>query len=208
MIAAVILAAGESRRMGTPKQLLTLSGRSLLRQVIERARASACQEVIVVLGAGADRVAAAVRDSGARLVVNDRYREGMGTSLGAGIAALPPECEAAVVLLGDQPRIDADVIDALIEVHRRTAKPIVASRYGGVAGAPTLIGRALFPEAMRLWGDVGGRFLIRQHPDLVAEVPLPEAAAVDLDTPEDYARLKASVERRAAGTSRRRRPGA
>ncbi|HLW58469.1 MAG TPA: nucleotidyltransferase family protein [bacterium] len=208
MIAAVILAAGESRRMGTPKPLLTFSGRILLRHVIEQARASACQQIIVVLGARADDVAAAVRDPGVHLVVNDRYREGMGTSLGAGIAALPPECEAAVVLLGDQPRIDAAVIDALIDVHRRTGKPLVASRYGGVAGAPTLIGRALFPEARGLQGDAGGRRLIRQHPDLVAEVPLPEAAAVDLDTPEDFARLKAAVEPRTAGTSRRRRPGA
>src|SRR5579864_103420 len=208
MIAAVILAAGESRRMGTPKPLLTFSGRILLRHVIEQARASACQQIIVVLGARADDVAAAVRDPGVRIVVNERYREGMGTSLGAGIAALPPECEAAVVLLGDQPRIDAAVIDALIDVHRRTGKPLVASRYGGVAGAPTLIGRALFPEARGLQGDAGGRRLIRQHPDLVAEVPLPEAAAVDLDTPEDFARLKAAVEPRTAGTSRPRRPGA
>ena len=129
-----------------------------------------------------------------RLVVNGRYREGMGTSLAAGIAALPAHCEAAVVLLGDQPCVDAGAINALIDAHRRTGKPIIASRYGAVTGAPTLLGRALFAEARDLTGDVGGRFLIERHPDLVAEVSLPPLAAADLDTPDDLARLKERIE--------------
>ena len=87
------------------------------------------------------------------------------------------------------------MIDALIDAHRRTGKPIVASRYGSVIGAPTLIGRALFPEARRLAGDSGGRVLIQQHPDLVDEVRFPPAAAADVDTPEEFARLRAAIER-------------
>lgn len=191
--------------MRTPKLLLTLSGRSVVRHVVQSARASSCAEVVVVLGAAADQVAAEARGPGVRLVINDRYHEGMGTSLAAGIAALPSECEAAVVLLGDQPRVDPSAIDALIEAYRRTGKPIVASRYGEVTGAPTLIGRALFSEAVGLGGDVGMRVLIRQHPDLVEEVPLPAAAAADLDTPEDFARLRTTVERHAGDPTRRRR---
>ncbi|TMI91230.1 MAG: nucleotidyltransferase family protein [Bacillati bacterium ANGP1] len=194
MIAAVILAAGQSRRMGRPKLLLPLAGRSVVRRVVENARGSACGEIVVVVGEAEDRIAAEVRGPLVRLVVNGRSREGMGTSLAAGIAALPAGCEAAVVLLGDQPCVDAGAINALIDAHRRTGKPIIASRYGAVTGAPTLLGRALFDEARDLTGDVGGRFLIERHPDLVAEVSLPPLAAADLDTPDDFARLKERVE--------------
>ncbi len=191
MITALILAAGRSSRMGVPKQLLEIGGRSLLAWVIAAARASRCDDVLVVLGEQAERVGQAAAAAGARTVVNPRYAEGMGTSLAAGIAAFGPECEAAVVLLGDQPRLDAGSINALIDAYRSTGKPIVATRSGTVLGAPTLIARPLFAEAARLTGDNGGRPLIRQHPDLVAEVPLePGAALWDVDTPEDLERLR------------------
>jgi len=128
-------------------------------------------------------------------VVNERHREGMGTSIAAGISALPQDAEAAVVVLGDQPRVTAASIDALIDAYRTTGKPLVASRYGAVTGAPTLIGRVLFDEARLITGDVGGRWLIDRHPDLVAEVPLSPDLAVDLDTPEEFARVRAAMER-------------
>lgn len=198
MIAGVVLAAGRSTRMGTPKLLLTLSGRSVLRHVVDHVRASRCGEIVVVVGETADRMAEEVRAPGVRVVVNDRYREGMGTSLAAGVSALSPDCDAAVVLLGDQPCVTPEVIDALIDAYRRTHKPIVASRYGDATGAPTLIGAALFNEARRLEGDVGGRFLIQQHPDLVEEVQVSPSAAVDVDTPEEFARLRAALEEGAA----------
>lgn len=194
MIAGVVLAAGRSTRMGTPKLLLTLSGRSVLRHVVDHVRASRCGEIVVVVGETADRMAEEVRAPGVRVVVNDRYREGMGTSLAAGVSVLSPDCDAAVVLLGDQPCVTPEVIDALIDAYRRTHKPIVASRYGDVTGAPTLIGAALFNEARRLEGDVGGRFLIQQHPDLVEEVQVSPSVAVDVDTPEEFARLRAALE--------------
>jgi molybdenum cofactor cytidylyltransferase len=194
VIAAVVLAAGRSTRMGTPKLLLTLSGRSVLRHVVDHARASQCQEIVVVVGEAADRLTEEVRSPGVRVVVNDRYREGMGTSLAVGVSALPPECDAAVVLLGDQPCVTAEVIDTLIDAYRRAGKPIVASRYGEVTGAPTLIGAALFREARRLDGDSGGRSLIQRHPDLVQEVQVSPSAAVDVDTPEEFARLRSALE--------------
>ncbi len=194
MIAAVVLAAGRSTRMGAPKLLLPLRGRSVLRHVIDHVHGSRCDGIVVVVGEAADRVAAEARGPGVRVVVNERYREGMGTSLAAGISALTPECEAAVVLLGDQPCVTAEVINSLIDAYRKTGKPIVASRYGEVLGPPTLIGGALFHEARRLGGAGGGRSLIRRYPDLVAEVLLPPSAAVDVDTPEEFARLKATVE--------------
>jgi molybdenum cofactor cytidylyltransferase len=194
MIAAVVLAAGRSTRMGRPKLVLEIAGRTVLQHVVAHVRQSRCDPIVVVVGDEADRVARDVRGAGVEIVVNDRYREGMGTSIAAGIAALPPECEAAIILLGDQPRVTAASIDALIDAHRATGKPLIASRYGEVTGAPTLIGRAMFDEARRLSGDVGGRWLMDRHPDLVGEVPLSPDLAADLDTPEEFARVRAAIE--------------
>ena len=195
MITAVILAAGRAARMGAPKLLLEVGGKTLLARVITAARASRCDDVLVVLGEQAEEVGREAHAAGARTVLNPRYREGMGTSLAAGIGALPPECEAAVVLLGDQPCLDAAAINAIIDAYETTGKPIVASRYGSVLGAPTLIARALFGEAAGLTGDVGGRPLIRRDPERVAEVDLSSGmASWDVDTPEDLERLRRAVE--------------
>ncbi len=194
MIAAVVLAAGRSTRMGRPKLQLEIAGRAVIHHVVDHVRQSRCDRIVVVVGDAADGVVRDVRGPGVQIVVNERHREGMGTSIAAGISALPPECEAAVVVLGDQPRVTAASLDALIDAYRTTGKPIVASRYGAVIGAPTLIGRALFDEARRIIGDVGGRWLIDRHPDLVAEVPLSPDLAVDLDTPEEFARVRAAIE--------------
>lgn len=177
--------------MGAPKLLLKVDGQTLLSRVIASARASRCDDVLVVLGANAAAVGAEARRLGARTVANPRYADGMGTSLAAGIAALPSECEAAVVLLGDQPGIAAGAIDALIDAFRSSGRPIVVSRYGAVAGAPTLFGRGVFEELRTLEGDSGGRPVVARHPEFVTEVSLPEAdAGADVDTPEDLERFK------------------
>jgi molybdenum cofactor cytidylyltransferase len=180
--------------MGAPKLLLRIGGQTLLARVIASARASRCDDVLVVLGDTADRLEQEASRAGARTVINPRYREGMGRSLAAGIQALAPECDAAVVLLGDQPGVDKGAIGALIAAFHRTGKPIVASRYGDLVGPPTLISRRLFAEAAGLSGDVGARLLIRQHPDLVTEVDLPGAASWDVDTPEEFERVRRLVE--------------
>jgi molybdenum cofactor cytidylyltransferase len=191
VIAALVLAAGRAMRMGSPKLLASLDGRPLLHWVIAAARAARCGEVVVVVGAQADDVAAVAAQADARTVLNARYREGMGTSLAAGIAALPADCDAAVVLLGDQPFVTPAIIDALIDAYHTTRRPLVASRYGGVRGAPTLLGRAMFDEAKQLGGDTGGRVLFQRHPDLVTEVDLgPGPAMEDVDTPDDLERVR------------------
>ena len=180
--------------MGAPKLLLTLRGSTLVARVIAAARASWCDDVLAVLGEMADRVGAEARAAGVRTVFNPRYREGMGTSIAAGIDALAPECDAVVVLLGDQPCVGADTINALIDAHRTSGKPLVASRYGNVVGAPTLIARPFFAEAAALSGDVGARPLFTRHPECVAEVPMPPEVAWDVDTPEDLRRLREIVD--------------
>jgi len=191
VIAALVLAAGRAVRMGSPKLLLPVGGEALLARVLRAARASRCDDVLVVVGAGAEDITAAAREAGARAVLNPRYAEGMGTSVAAGIAALPDECEAVVVLLGDQPFVGPEIINALIDAHRDTGRPLVASRYGTVRGAPMLIGRDLFDEARALDGDVGARVLLRRHPELVAEVDVGEGpASWDVDTPDDLERVR------------------
>jgi molybdenum cofactor cytidylyltransferase len=202
MIAAVVLAAGRSTRMGRSKLVLEIAGRPVIQHVVGHVRQSRCDLIVVVVSAEADRVAQDARGPGVQIVVNERHREGMGTSIAAGISALPPECEAAVIVLGDQPRVTPASINALIDTYRTTGKPLVASRYGAVTGAPTLIGRALFDEARRLNGDVGGRWLIDRHPDLVDEVPLSPDLAIDLDTPEEFARVRAVIETDSTPNSR------
>lgn len=194
MIAAVVLAAGRSTRMGRPKLSLELAGRPVIGHVIAHVRQSRCGLIVVVVGGDADRVSAGVQSPDIQIVRNERYAEGMGTSIAAGISALPPDAEAAVIVLGDQPRVTAASIDALIDAYRATGKPLVASRYRDARGAPTLLGRALFDEARRLGGDVGGRALIDRHPEMVVEVLLSPELAADLDTPEDLARLRHALE--------------
>ena len=176
--------------MGEPKVLLRLGGRTLLAHVLAAAQASRCEAVVVVAGPNVAEVRREAEPFGARVVENPRYAEGMATSLAAGITALPPDCGAAVILLGDQPRVGAAAIGRLIDAYRATGKPIVLSRYGDVAGAPALFGRALFAEAAALTGDAGARRLAARHPDRVTEVPLAPDEAWDVDTPEDLDRLR------------------
>jgi molybdenum cofactor cytidylyltransferase len=194
VIAALVLAAGRATRMGEPKVLLPLAGSSLLAHVIVAAAASRCGAVVVVAGSHAEAVRREAESAGARVVVNPRYAEGMATSLAAGIAALPPDCEAAVVLLGDQPRIRTAAIDRLIEAYRATGKPMVLSHYGGVSGAPALIARPLFSEFAALTGDAGARGLAARWPHRVAEVALDPDDAWDVDTPDDLARLRQALD--------------
>jgi molybdenum cofactor cytidylyltransferase len=185
--------------MGTAKQLLDVGGRSLLSWVIAAAQASRCDDVLVVVGEQADRVGREAVAAGVRTVLNPRFADGMGTSIAAGIAALAAECEAAVILLGDQPRLDAGAINALIDAYRSSGKPIVATRTAAALGAPTLIARPLFAEAAALSGDSGGRPLIRRHPDLVVEVAIESDATLwDVDTPEDLKRLRRVLGRKIA----------
>lgn len=194
MIAAIVLAAGRATRMGAPKVLLALAGQTLLAHVIAAAQASRCDSVLVVAGAHDAEVRREADALGAAVVVNSRYAEGMATSLAAGIAALRPDCEAAVVLLGDQPRVGAAAIDRLIAAYRATAKPMVLSRYGDVTGAPALIARPLFSEVAVLTGDAGAKSVAARHPDQVAEVALAADEAWDVDTPDDLARLRQALE--------------
>ena len=190
MITAIILAAGQSRRMGRLKQLLPLAGKPLLQHAIDNARASNVDEVLLVLGHGTATIRQSLDLTDVLVVENPHYLDGMHTSLYAGIRALPPDCEAFVMLLGDQPYVLPAYIDAVIGTFRREGGPIVAAFYRGERGHPVLFARPLFEEMLAKLGEGGARRLIAAH---AAEVQRAEIAAprpdVDVDTPQDYERL-------------------
>lgn len=190
-IVGVILAGGSSSRLGRPKQLLPLGDRPVLAHTLAHARAAALDGVIVVLGHEAAAAQERIDFAGTQVVVNPDYREGQSTSLRAGLAALPPDTDAALFILGDQPLIGAAVHDALIAARRATGAPIVMPTYAGGRGNPVLIASELFPELAGVTGDQGARGVIRAHKDAVHEVPIPgPSLSDDLDTEEDYARLQ------------------
>ena len=184
MIAALVLAGGESRRMGAPKLALEFEGKTLLVRAAETAL-QVTPHVVVVVGAYAELYTPLAIEAGAEVVVNSEWREGLASSLRAGVAALPTETEAALVLLGDQPLVPVEHFEKLLETYRLSAAPLVFSTYDGVRGAPTLIDHSLFGAVQTLTGDTGARAL--QDLAEVAEVRL--ATAFDVDTPEDAARL-------------------
>lgn len=191
-IAAIILAAGGSSRMGSPKQLLPYRGRSLIRHVVEQALGSACEHVFVVLGANAESIAAAITADGSAcsftLSQNPRWQEGIGTSVRAGVeSAIAAQFDAVVIALGDQPLISSRILDTLIRVQKETGKPLAASRYAGAAGVPALFTKDLFAYLLELAPASGCKGFIETHAEQAAFVDCPEGE-LDIDTPEDYAR--------------------
>ncbi len=182
-VAGVVLAAGESRRMGSAKLLLRHRGQSLLAHAVTTA-AQVCDAVWVVVGAYPRRYGNEVNAPGVELVVNPEWREGLASSLRRGVEALPPEFGAALILLADQAFVEKGHLEALVERHRTDSCDLVLSRYQGVLGAPALVDRSLFPQIMTLQGDRGARALTRVASS-VGEVAL--QAPQDVDTPEDAA---------------------
>jgi molybdenum cofactor cytidylyltransferase len=194
-IAAVVLAAGGSSRMGRPKQLLPWGNSTLLETAVEAALASQAGEVIVVTGSQADRVGPALAGHPVRIVENPAWAEGQSTSVRAGLAALSASASAAVFLLVDQPYVTPDLIDALIQRHRETLAPLVAPRAGGRRANPVLFDRSAWPRLAAVTGDAGGRTLFDAYAGQVVWVEWTESIMLDVDTPEDYRALQASTPR-------------
>jgi molybdenum cofactor cytidylyltransferase len=184
-IGLILLAAGASTRMGTPKQLLQYQQQSLLRHMVEVALASVCNPVIVVLGAYADLIRPEVESLNVRIVENHRWSEGMSTSIQSGIEALNEDVDAVVLMLCDQPFVSTQIINRLVNVFWDTGGQIVASEYGGVQGVPALFKRTLFTELLTLSGATGARQVIKQNAGEVVSFSFPEGI-FDLDTTSDY----------------------
>jgi molybdenum cofactor cytidylyltransferase len=190
-ISGIILAAGRAERMDKVKQLLPFRETTILGQVIENALGSSLQEVIVVLGYEAEKIRQVIDFGSARIVVNADYSDGQSTSLKAGLSAISDDSTAALFILGDQPLVGSDVIDALVKCYRRQSAPIIIPTYGGRRGNPVLIDRGIFPRLESLEGDVGARILFDEYSHELREIEIGgEDIIFDVDTADDYAQLQ------------------
>ncbi len=185
-VVGVLLAAGGSSRLGTPKQLLPFGGRTLVEHALDILLRSPVDEVIVVLGAHADEIAPRMQRPRVQVVVNPRWEQGQSTSLHAALEALPPDCAAMVFVPCDMPWIPPQLIGDIIATWRQAGKPLVATLGGEVRGIPALIARELFDEIHRIPGDQGCRVLIRGDSSRVAHVHADPRLLTDIDTPEQY----------------------
>ena len=188
MIWAVVLAAGESRRMGTQKLLLPFGETTVVGAVVGTALASRVDRVLAVLGADRDAVRRELEPLGIDFAVNENFAQGMLSSVQAGFRALPPDAKAAVVMLGDQPFLPARVVDAVVDAFQRSGKGIVVPAFQGRRGHPVLVDLKYRDEVLALDPADGLRRLMRAHPEDIFEVEVEDANILrDMDVPEDYA---------------------
>ncbi|MFH1909436.1 MAG: selenium cofactor biosynthesis protein YqeC [Chloroflexota bacterium] len=204
-VAGILLAAGEAKRFGQPKQLLDWHGQPFVRVVAQTALAAGLSPVVVVTGAKAELVEAAVKDLSVIIVRNEAWQAGQSSSIRAGVRALTPDlspmqgeaCGAAIFLLADQPQVTPAVLRALVERHAQDLAPIIAPLVQGQRANPVLFDRVTFPDLLALpalaarpgSGDVGGRAIFSKHP--VAYLPWhDDSLLLDVDTAEDYKRLE------------------
>lgn len=189
-IAAIILAAGGSDRMGRTKQLLSWRGEPLVRHVAKAALDEGMDNVIVVVGAAGDEIKEVMNDLSVEFVENPDWQIGQSSSIHAGLAALPGEIGAVIFLLADQPQLSTTLLRTLIEKHASTLSPIIAPLVDGQRGNPVLFDRQTFPDLQTIRGDTGGRSLFSQYSvDWV--VWHDKSILLDVDTEEDYQRLLA-----------------
>jgi molybdenum cofactor cytidylyltransferase len=197
-IAAIVLAAGRSTRMGAINKLIAeIGGKPLVRIAAEQALASRAAPVIVVTGHEREKVEAALAGLPVRFAHNAGYAEGLGSSLRAGIAAVPKEADGVIVCLGDMPQVDAQLIDKLLAAFDpEKGALVVVPSIGGRRGNPVVWARRFFADLMTVQGDIGARHLISSYPEAVVEVPVAgDAALTDVDTPESLSAVKAEIER-------------
>jgi molybdenum cofactor cytidylyltransferase len=195
-IAAIVLAAGRSSRMGPRNKLLeSADGKTMIGRVVEAAIACGADPIVVVTGFEADRIEEALRGRAVTFAFNSAFAEGMSTSIKTGLKTLPESCAGALILLGDMPEIDGRDLKALIAAFTSKGRSAISVPVrDGRRGNPVLWGASYFAEMMRLGGDKGAKSLIAKHEEHVTEVPVDsDAIFADVDTPEDLARLKRKI---------------
>jgi molybdenum cofactor cytidylyltransferase len=186
-IAGVILAAGGSRRLGQPKQLIEWNGRPLIWHAVQAGRAAGLWPLIVVVGSGAEGVRRALQGEAVTFVENPAWEAGLSTSVRAGVEAVEGTVEAIAFLLADMPQVTPQLVKALVDEHRRTLTPLVAPRAGGRWANPVLFDRLTFLDLKSLWGDRGGRVLFDRY--RIAGIAWDDSILLDIDTPADLKRL-------------------
>jgi molybdenum cofactor cytidylyltransferase len=186
-VPAVVLAAGRATRMGVQKLLLPLDGRPLVLWAVDAALASTASRTIVVVGHESTEVTAALGSRAVTVVPNPDYAQGMSSSLRVGILGAGTDCDAVVVLLGDQPFVTSALVDALIQRYAETGSAAVRPCVHGRPANPVLLSAALFPEVLAQRGDVGGREVLDRHAGDVSLLPVDDPLLLaDVDGREDY----------------------
>jgi molybdenum cofactor cytidylyltransferase len=188
MIAGILLAAGFARRMGRQKLLLAFRGKPIVRWAAETL-APHVEDLVVVTGQEDGGVREALTGLRVRFARNPRPHDGQGSSIAVGVAALKPWTRAALIALGDQPRLPVEVVPALLAAWERSGKAIAAPLYRGTQGTPVLFAASVFGELGVLQGDAGARSVVQARPERVELLALDLPMPGDVDTPEDYARL-------------------
>lgn len=191
-IGLIILAAGASKRLGEPKQLLNFKGETFLRRAALEAVESVCRIVVVVFGANAEKFEYSIKDLEIFPVGNNDWESGMRTSIRAGIekiSEIDKEISGAIIAVCDQPFVTREIFDELAKTFKRNDALIVASSYAETVGVPALFSRKLFPDLKNLDERGGAKSLIRKYIDKTITINFPDGA-IDIDTPEDFERLK------------------
>lgn len=190
-VAAIVLAAGMSQRMGIPKQLMPLGDKTLLEHALANLRASDVEEIVLVLGAHAEEIEEKISTEGLKVVINTLYEQGMGTSLRAGLAAVDPAMRAAMVVLADQPFVRPSTLSQLIAYQAEHNSQITLPLYKGFRGNPVLLHRSIFPELNSLAGDVGCRTIFGGHTEDIHKMPVTDLGVLlDIDTFDDLRHLR------------------
>lgn len=189
MVAGLVLAAGESRRMGRPKALLPFHNLTFLETILQSLGSGGVSRFVVVLGHSARAIQSATELGGAEVVVNAQYRLGQTSSLQAGLKAIR-DADGALLCLADHPAIRPETIRRLVKAFEETKALVVAPAYENRRGHPVLISRALFAELLALSTDQGANIVVRKYRDASVEIPVDDPGVVqDVDTPEDYRQL-------------------
>jgi len=189
MISAIVLAAGESKRMGQPKQMLAWQGKTLLQHVLGNLINSDADEIILVLGNEAETIRKSLPELPIRMVINRDYKQGMASSLRQGLLVMDPKSEAFLVLLADQPGIGPEIINRVIRGFQQAnpQRGICRPVYRGLKGHPVLMGVQYRKEILQLQGDVGARQILMNHPLDILEIEVEQDLVVmDVDTPDEY----------------------
>ena len=187
MVSAILLAAGEAKRMGKPKLLMPFGGGTVLGRTLDILLSSSVDEVIVVLGAEAEEMRKVVADKGVKVAINPDYRRGMSTSLIAGLKQVDSRAQWVMVALADQPLVGKETYNRLIEESLRADKGIIVPSYQGKRGNPVIFSARYREELLWLGGDVGGRDILKKYPDDILEVAVDsESVTIDINTLDDY----------------------
>lgn len=187
----MILAAGNSSRLGKPKQLLVFEGTTLLEKTITAAEQTPFAPIVMVLGAYANEILASIKELNINYIINENWQDGMSASIKAGLKKminLEPETESVIIAVADQPFVTADIFNLLYEQHLKTGKNIIASSYAETIGTPALFNRQYFDELNLLDGGSGAKHLMTKHINDVATIQF-TLGNIDIDTETDYKNL-------------------